>query len=516
MLNRTLPLFLLASAALAQNGPHMRDWQTPASEKRAAPKVACGSLVAQTGYEFTIVTAREERAGDNGPAFCRVLGMVQPEVRFEVNLPLAWNRRLLFFGNGGYAGDDLDAPGVRGTRNESIAKGFLVTRTNTGHDMRTEPLGTFAVNPQKLYDYAFRSLHVTVVTARRIAEIYYGAAPQRSYYYGCSTGGRQGLIFAQRFPQDFDGIVAGAPVLDFSGTMVQYTAIYQALKKAPVPYSKLGLLAERVYAVCDEKDGLKDGLIDDPRTCGFSPSRDLPKCSGPNEAACFTDGQIATLEAIYSPVVANGVGRYPGWPVSAEIAGPNGRSGWDRWLIQEQAGQTISNGFAESFFRFLAFPKKDPTLTLDQVDLARDVPRLEEIHRTLDATDPDLSAFRNRNGRLLMWFGWADQALNAQRAVDYYDEVLAKMGPSTRDFFRFYTVPGVFHCGGGVGCASFDPLAAVIRWVEEGKTPESIVTSRVEKGQVLRSRLICPYPQVAKYKGAGSIDEAANFSCVAP
>ena len=150
------------------------------------------------------------------------------------------------------------------------------------------------------------------------------------------------------------------------------------------------------------------------------------------------------------------------------------------------------------------------------MDLARDVPRLDEIHLTLDATNPDLSSFRQRNGRLLMWFGWADQALNAQRAVDYYDEVLAKMGPSTRDFFRFYTVPGVFHCGGGVGCANFDPLAAVIRWVEEGKTPESLITSRIEKGQVLRSRPICPYPQVVKYKGSGSIDEAANFSCVAP
>ena len=201
MLTRALPLFLMALAALAQNGPHMRDWQPPATEKRSSPTSACGSLVAHTGYEFTIITAREERAGDNGPAFCRVMGMVQPEVRFEVNLPLAWNRRLLFFGNGGYAGDDLDAPGVRGTRNESIAKGFLVARTNTGHDARTEPLGTFALNPQKLYDYAFRSLHVTVVTARRLAELYYGAPPQRSYYYGCSTGGRQGLIFAQRFPQ---------------------------------------------------------------------------------------------------------------------------------------------------------------------------------------------------------------------------------------------------------------------------------------------------------------------------
>ena len=509
-------LALTSAIALAQNGPHMRDWQPPANEQRSAPVRPCASLVAETGYEYSIVTAIEERAGENGPMYCRVLGMIQPEVRFEVNLPAAWNNRLLFFGNGGYAGDDLSAPGARGTRAEAIAKGFLVTRTNTGHDARTEPAGTFAVNPQKLYDYAFRSLHVTAETAKRLARIYYGSAPRRSYYFGCSTGGRQGLIFAQRFPNDFDGIVAGAPVLDFSGTMVQFTAIYQALQRAPVPYSKLALLAARVYAVCDGKDGLKDGLIDNPGGCGFTPSRDLPKCAAGDNPDCFTEGQVAALTAIYAPIAPNGTERYPAWPVSSEIAGPNGRSGWDNWIIREQPGPTISQGFAESFFRYLAYPKKDPALSLDQVDLARDVPLLEEIHQTLDATNPDLSAFRERNGRLLMWFGWADQALNPQRAVNYYEEVLARMGPGARDFFRFYTVPGVFHCGGGVGCAAFDPLASVIRWVEDGAVPERLVTTRLEQGKALRTRPICPYPQRVRYNGSGSIDEEANFSCVAP
>ena len=511
------PLVAVAAiAAFAQNGPHMRDWTPPAGEKRAAPTAACGSLVAQTGYEYTVISAIEEKAGEGGPAFCLVMAMVQPEVRIEVSLPLEWNRRLILFGNGGYAGDNLDAPGPAGTRNQTIAKGFVVARTNTGHDAQAEPLGSFAVHPQKLYDYAFRSLHVTTETAKRLARAYYGAPPQRSYYYGCSTGGRQGLILAQRFPNDFDGIVAGAPVLDFTGTMVQYAAIHQAQTKAAIPFPKLKLLAGRIYAACDDKDGLKDGLIDDPRKCGFTPARDLPRCEASDGGDCFTDGQIKTLETIYSPVAANGVARYPGWPIGAEIAGPNGRSGWDRWLVHEQAGETISHAFGETFFRYLAFPKKDPNFTLDQVDLARDIPRLESIHRTLDATNPDLSGFRARNGRMLMWFGWADPALNAQRAVDYYEEVRAKMGPTTADFFRFYTVPGVFHCGGGVGCGSFDPLSAVIRWVEEGKAPERIVTARVEQGKTLRTRPICPYPQVVKYKGSGSIDDAANFSCATP
>ncbi|MEP7367648.1 MAG: tannase/feruloyl esterase family alpha/beta hydrolase [Acidobacteriota bacterium] len=516
MLARSCFFLMAAAAAMAQNGPHMRDWKPPASEKRSAPTTACGALVAQTGYEFTVVTATEMKASDKNPAYCRVLGMVQPEVRFEVSLPLEWNRRLILFGNGGYAGDNVEAPGPSGNRDFALGNGFVAARTNTGHDAQAEPLGSFAVNPQKLYDYSFRSLHVTTETAKRLARAYYGAAPQRSYYYGCSTGGRQGLILAQRFPNDFDGIVAGAPVLDFSGTMVQYTAISQAQAKAAIPFPKLKLLAERIYGMCDEKDGVKDGLIEDPRKCGFTPSRDLPKCAALDDVGCFTEGQIKTLETMYSPVAANGVARYPGWPVGAEIAGPNGRSGWDRWLIHEQAGETISHSFAESFFRYLAFPKKDPQLTLDQVDLPRDIPRLESIHATLDATNPDLTGCRARNGRLLMWFGWADPALNAQRAVDYYEEVRAKMGPSTPEFFRFYTIPGLFHCGGGVGCGSFDPLAAVIRWVEEGKAPERLITARVEGGKTLRTRPICPYPQVVKYKGTGSIDDAANFDCVAP
>jgi feruloyl esterase len=515
MRNSIVLLLAAAFAAQAQNGPHMRGWNPPAGEKRIPPAASCSALVAETGYDLTVISATEEKAGPDGVPFCRIWGMIQPEIRFEVALPRQWNGRLFFFGNGGYAGENLEVPQRQGLRNAALAKGFATAQTNTGHDARTEPLGTFALSPQKLYDYAFRSLHVTAVTAKRLAKAHYGSEPRRSYYYGCSTGGRQGLILAQRFPDDFDGIVAGAPVLDFSGTMVQYTAIHQALLRNPIPYSKLGVLAERVYAVCDESDGLKDGLIGDPRRCRFSPERDLPRC-GSGGDACFTPGEIETLKVIYSPAVVNGVKRYPGWPLGAEIAGPNGRSGWDRWLIQEGAGQTISNVFAESFFRYLAFPQKSPELKLEQVDLARALPELEEIHRTLDATNPDLSGLRARGGKLLMWFGWADQALNAQRAVDYYEETLARMGPAARDFFRFYLIPGLFHCGNGIGCGSFDPLAAVIRWVEEGKTPEALIAARVEEGKTLRTRPLCPYPQEAKYKGTGSIDDAANFACAAP
>jgi feruloyl esterase len=475
----------------------------------------CASLRSLTGYEFTVATAALVPAAGNTPEFCRVTGQVQPEIRFEVALPANWNKRLLMVGNGGYAGENLDAPGRAGARNDAVRRGFAFTHTNTGHDAAEEPLGTFALNRQKLLDYAFRAVHVTAATAKRLAAAYYGSGPVRSYFEGCSTGGRQALMAAQRFPQDFDGIISGAPVLDFTGTMLKYATLVQALAAAPIPAAKLKPLADRIYAMCDARDGLKDGLIDDPRRCGFEPARDLAKCAGADGPDCFTEGQIRALENIYGDVMVGGRRVFPGWPVGAEIAGSNGRSGWDGWLVRDGQPAT-SFVFAETFFRFLAFPKKDPNFQLKQLDLERDEPQLAWIRSVLDATDTDLTAFRRRGGKLLLWYGWADPALNPLMGVEYYEAVVKRMGPATRDFFRLFMVPGVFHCGGGVGCASFDRQAALIDWVENGKAPDVLLASRIEKGQTLRTRPLCPYPQVARYIGSGSIDEAANFVCADP
>jgi feruloyl esterase len=506
---------LCASTLTGQNAPHLRDWKPPAGDKTTRPKATCASLQALTGLELTIVSATLQPASGEVPEFCRIIGQALPEIRFEVSLPTVWNNRLFMFGNGGYAGENLEAGGRVNTRNTMLTRGFVVTQTNTGHDAQREPLGSFAIDSQKLLDYAFRSLHVTAETAKRVAIEYYGASPARSYFLGCSTGGRQALILAQRFPRDFDGIVAGAPVLDFSGTMMQYSVIQQALSRAPIPVSKVDLLASRIYETCDDRDGLKDGLITDPRNCGFQPAKHLPKCAGPEEASCFTQPQIDALTAIYSDVRIGNERVYPGFPISAEVAGPNGRSGWDPWIVASNQ-QPIEVAFGDTFFRFLAFQQKDPNLSVARVDLAKDFERMAWIRQVLDATNPDLSAFRDRGGKLLLWFGWADAALNAARAVEYYEAAAARTGASTREFFRLFMLPGVFHCGGGVGCATFDPLAPVIRWVERGEAPDRLVTSRVEGGKVLRTRPICVHPAVAQYTGTGSIDDAANFRCAEP
>jgi hypothetical protein len=505
-------LLFAASFALGQNAPHIRDWKPDASETTASPKTPCGGLHSLTGYDLSVMTVDAVPAGTNNPAFCRLLILVQPEIRIEVSLPVSWNRRLYMFGNGGYAGENLEVASRVAHRNAALSSGFLVAQTNTGHDAAKEPLATFTVNPQKFLDYSFRSLHVTAETAKRVSQAYYGMRPAKSYYNGCSTGGRQGLILAQRYPEDFDGIIAGAPALNNVSNRMRAIATYQAMVKAPIPIPKLTLLAERVYQRCDDKDGLKDGLITDPRRCDFKPSRDLPHCSSAGGADCFTDGEIRTLETVYSDVVLNGKRVAAGWPVGPEIAGPNGVSGWNGWLVREN-GLSQSATYAEAAIRYMVFPKPDPTYDMARFNLERDAHLFDEIGKVMNATDPDLSRFRQRGGKLLMYFGWADPALNPLMGIEYYEEVLRTLGPSTKDFFQLYMMPGVFHCSGGVGPACFDPLTRIVPWVEKGKAPGPIVATQVDGGKTVRSRPLCPYPQTAKYKGQGSVEEAASFQC---
>jgi hypothetical protein len=512
-----LVLFLLSSAALAQNGYQFRNWKPSLNDGAVVkPKRDCGALVSLTGYEFSIETAALVSASGDLPEYCRVTGQILPEVRFELSLPASWNNRFYMFGNGGYAGETLSTPGRVNTRNTALKAGFAVAQTNTGHDAAVEPFGTFAVNRQKLLDYAFRAIHVTAETSKRIIREYYGAAPTRSYFDGCSTGGRQGLISAQRFPDDFDGIVAGAPVLDLTGTMVNYAPVVRALEAGPVPLEKMKIVAERVYAKCDGVDGLVDGLIDDPRRCGFDPAKELPVCADDVDGKdCFTSAQIRALNAIYLGAESGGKRVFWGQPVGAEIEAPapgGASSIWANWIIA-RTGRSISYTFAESFFRYVAFPKPDPNYDFKSFNIETDVPKLQAVSDIIDAKNPDLTRFKTRGGKIVMYFGWADTALNPLMGVDYYEKVSARFGASTTDFFRLFMVPGMAHCRGGVGTDQCDFLTALIEWVEKGVAPSRVVASQSRDGKVVRTRPLCPYPQVAKYKGAGTADDAQSFVC---
>jgi hypothetical protein len=517
----------LTGVAHAQNAPQpFKDWKNTSlsGSLRAEPRVQCDAVVRMTTYEFSILSAGTTSAAASVPQFCRVLGQILPEVRFELSLPAQWNGRLYMFGNGGYAGEALDAAARVGIRNAALQRGFAVVQTNTGHDATVAPLGTFAVDSQKLLDYAYRAVHVTAMTAKRIIATYYGQQVRRSYFNGCSTGGRQGLMSAQRFPEDFDGILVGAPVLDFTGTMVSYAWNQKQLNANPITAEQLRVVADAAYGKCDASDGLSDGVIDDPRSCDFKPRTDLPLCtSGTAGPSCLTKSQIDAIEAIYAGPKrgTTPIGRE--WPVGAEVSAPVGpsaaasRTGWVPWFLAAQpTARPVQSLFGETFMQYMAFGKPDPSYDWKTFDFDKDPQRMESIGAILDATNPDLTAFRDRGGKILMYFGWADPALNPLMGVQYYEQVNKGMGSSASDFFRLYMVPGMFHCGGGVGPSVFDGFTPLVEWAEKATVPSAIRAERHVDGKADRSRPLCPYPQAAQYKGAGNTDDAANFACLSP
>jgi hypothetical protein len=368
----------------------------------------------------------------------------------------------------------------------------------------------------------FAPCNLTAVEAKRIVAAYYARAAAYSYWDGCSTGGRQGLISAQRFPRDFDGIIAGAPVPNFVDTVTKSLWNSLVLAETPIPVGKMKLVADAAYARCDAKDGLKDGLIDDPRRCDFDPARDVAQCpAGQDGETCLTPAQAGALKKIYEGLKVDGKAVHFGQPVGAEatgmspITGGAPESGWNRWLIPPAGGKSLQGGFGESFVRYF-LPKSDPTLDVAKFDNAKDIAKYADARALLNATNPDLGGFRSRGAKLLMYFGWADTALPPVMAIDYYLKAVGTNGLTTPDFFRLFMVPGMFHCRGGVGPERFDAMTALINWVENGVAPATIVASQVDKGKVVRTRPLCPYPFVARYSGSGSPDDSASFACKAP
>jgi feruloyl esterase len=506
--------FLMTPAAARQMG-QFDLWKETAKGRPA--KTPCDHLRSLTGYDFSIDAAVVVAAQGDTPEFCLVQGLIAPEVRFEIGLPKDWNGRLYMFGNGGFAGESLTAGGRVAIRNAALRRGFATAQTNTGHDASREPLAAFASNPHKLVDYAYRAVHVTAMTAKTIVRSFYDAPASRSYFVGCSTGGRQGLISAQRFPDDFDGIVVGAPVLDFTGTMVHYVAINRALAAAPIPADRLSVLADKIYESCDASDGLADGLIDDPRGCRFDVAKAVPQCkTGTDTDGCLTEAQVKALAAVYGDVTSKGTRVMHGYPVGAEalVPTPSGpRSGWVPWIVND--GQpTIAFRFMESFFKEMATP--GTPIDWRQFEPDNDLEKLSPIATLLNATNADLSRLRARGGKILMFFGWADPALNPLMGVSYYEQVRQTMGAGTSDFFRLFMMPGVLHCAGGVGPSAFDSITPLVEWVERGTAPDRLIASLQRDGKTIRTRPLCVYPAVAKFTAGGNKDDAASFVCTAP
>jgi hypothetical protein len=492
------------------------------------PRKICEDLGKFKSKEIVQIAAAAMPAASTAPANCRVTGMISPEIAFEVSLPAKWNGRFYMIGNGGHAGESLDDAGRVAQRNDALRLGFAFAQTNTGHDARKEPGGTFVMsNPQKAIDYAWRAVHLTATTAKDITKEYYGKAVSKAYWNSCSNGGRQGLIEAQRFPEDFDGIVANAPWVDQTGFTIGSLWNQKALSQAPVTAAKLALVADKVMAKCDAIDGLKDGLIDDPRKCNFNPARDVPACAaGADRADCLTAPQAETVAKIYSGPMSNGKPFFPGYMPGSEAvttggfgagAGSAPVSGWMNVIVSGQPdGKPADFNLGENTMRYLVFNPPKPDYDYKTFDFDRDIHLLDNWSKEADAKNADLSKFHKRGGKLLMTYGWADPILEPLAGVNYYERAVATNGPATSDFFRLFMVPGMAHCGGGIGPDRHDPVTAMINWVEKDHAPASMVASRVVDNKVVRTRPLCAYPQVARYVGDGSIDDAANFRCVAP
>jgi hypothetical protein len=484
---------------------------------------ACEALSNFKSKEIAQITAAAMPVSAATPAFCKVTGLLIPEIAFEVSLPAKWNGRFYMIGNGGHAGEALEDASRASQRNAALRVGFAIAQTNTGHDSRKEPGATFVLsNPQKAIDYAYRAVHLTATTAKDIIKDYYGKPVSRAYWNSCSNGGRQGLIEAQRFPEDFDGIVANAPWLDQTGFTIGAMWNQKALSEAPVTAAKMALVADKVMEKCDAIDGLKDGLIDDPRKCVFDPSRDVPACSpGADGADCLTPAQAAAIAKVYSGPISNGKPYFPGFMPGSEavmsLFGGGSGSGWMNVIVSPQPnGIPADFGLAENTMRYLVHKPPKPDYDYKTFDYDRDIPMLDDWGRQADAKNPDLANFKKRGGKLLMTYGWADAILQPMMGVNYYEQAVTQNGRDTTNFFRLFMVPGMSHCSGGTGPDQHDPMTAIINWVEKDQAPASILAKRLEKNQVVRTRPLCPYPQVARYSGKGSIDDAANFRCVAP
>jgi hypothetical protein len=462
------------------------------------------------------------------PAFCRVTGVIKPtpdsEIRFEVWMPgSSWNGKFQGIGNGGFAGYIS-----HGELAGAIARGYAAASTDTGH--ATTDASWALGHPQKLIDYGHRAVHEMTGKAKSIVSAFYGNGPKRSYFASCSNGGRQALMEAQRYPNDYDGIIAGAPANYFTHFLAGFAWNMQATLNDPasyIPSSKVKAIEAASLAACDARDGVTDGVIDDPTKCSFDPSVLL--CKGAESDDCLTEKQIVALKKIYAgPRDSKGEQIIPGFLPGGET-GPNG---WGRLIMGTGPGKAGQLTFLTEAFANMVY--NDPKWDFKTFNLERDGKLADEkLASILNATDPNLKAFKARGGKLILYQGWSDAALPPVNTINYFQSVVAKLGQrDAGSFIRLFMAPGMQHCGGGPGpnalgasvtIAQSDPrhdlTLALERWVEDGLAPDQIIAAKRQnfdpKSPVLRTRPLCAYPQVARYKGSGSTDDAANFVCVA-
>lgn len=524
---------LFCTSAFAQATPSGGSCEKLGQLALSNAKVTSAGVVAAGGF---VVPANPGQRPSTDPIyktlpeFCRVMITATPsadsDIKIEVWLPLSgWNGRMQGEGNGGFAGE-ISYHGLA----ESVLQGYAAVATDTGHAGSAVDARWALGHPEKITDFGYRAIHVMTEVGKATTKSFLGNAPQHSYFAACSNGGRQALLEAQRYPEDYDGIIAGAPANYWSHLLS--SAIFDAQATTVdaasyIPAAKVPAIGQAVNAACDAQDGVSDGILNDPRKCHFDPATLL--CKEGDSAKCLTAPQVTALKKLYqggrdSHGKQIFPGRLPG--------GEEGEGGWGLWITGPAQGKALLFYFGSGFFKNMVFSKADwdyKTADIDEV-----VKAAEGVSGTFDATNSDLSAFQARGGKLIIDHGWDDAAISALNSIAYFRGVGGAMGEAKRDsFLRLYMVPGMQHCAGGPGADFFgqfgpSPLkdaqhsvqVALEQWVEKGIAPGTIVATHFPDDDPAKAptmtRPLCPFPQVAKYKGSGDTNAAENFVCAAP
>lgn len=447
-------------------------------------------------------------------AHCRVAATIDAETHIIALLPVEWNGRFLMGGAGGFVG------AVENQSASAVDEGYATVGTDAGHTAFSLSAQWALHNDQRITEYAHRAVHRSAEVTKLLIAAYYGRLPEYSYFFGCSNGGREALMEAQRYPADFDGIVAIAPAYNFLAITTTFIRNLQAQyptgdMNAPViTPAVLKLLADKVTERCDASDGVRDGTIENPEACTFTLAS-LPTCASDIAAdGCVTRAQRAALLTFTTPLRAGAL-HYPGQPFGDEADG----DGWTVWItgpvpamIEATGGavSTVQGAFGTEFFKYFVYG--DTTWRYLGYDLARAARDGAKVDAVVSATNPDLSAFRARGGKLLLAHGWSDPALNARSTIEYFKAVQVRT-PQASSFTRLFMMPGVLHCAGGSGCDDVDWAASIRRWVEAGEAPSRIVARKHRGEKVVRTHPLCAYPMTARYNGTGSTEEAAAFTC---
>ncbi len=494
---------VFATCGIAATCEGLASLALPQTTVTLAATVAAGGFTPPGGSQNP---APGDVAYKDIPGFCRVTATLKPsndsDIKIEVWLPAAsaWNGKFMAVGNGGWAGTISYSAMA-----QALSRGYATSSTDTGH-AGTGADASFALgHAEKLVDFGYRAVHEMTVKSKAIASAYYDQSPKFSYWNGCSTGGRQGLKEAQRFPDDYDGIVAGAPANNWTNLMTQLIAVAQAVHKdeaSYIPPNKYPLIHNAVLEACDAADGVKDGLLDNPTRCKFDPK--ILACKGEDGPQCLSAAQVEAVRKIYAPVTNPRTKQelHGGFLPGSEL------------LWGAVAGPQVFP-IPVSYFKYVVF--KNPDWNYLTLNFDSDIALANQIDGgAINTLDPNLKAFFGHGGKLLQYHGWSDHNISPLDSVTYRKSVVDAVGSNkVDDSYRLFMIPGMAHCRGGEGPDRFDAVSALEQWVEKGKAPESIIASRYKGEKADLTRPLCPYPQVAVYKGSGSADEAVNFTCKA-